>query len=317
MRKKIFSILVLVILLFVLGLGTYWLVFIRAKIWFSTTNQKGYKVTGVEVKPAPVIKMTADLIWEDVYIGDPVRVRVRLSSPRAMQEAHRAALKIEQGKSQTAPTFVPPQISSSQWPSRVLFHLFKIRPDGLREAVLANIDWKTFLATSKRTLAPSDIRLGVRSLVQEWIVSPDVFRQLDEGQYVLEIAWVGKDIVDGTLLDTEGKLKAAALAFDIMSPTNDVQRAAHAERLAYYEFQQGKYKEAREHGREALRLDPSSFSPQRVYTYLFIAGASIALGDTTAAEATYRDLLKRLPPPERDDLALVVTEVLESLRQQK
>lgn len=263
---------------------------------------------------APGLRLVAELTWQPPQLGDPLRIRVRLSSPRARQEALLLARSLARGEAARGPAYAPPPITGKAFAERVAFRLYEVRPDGSRRRVLERADWASFRVNARDALAdrlaPLWGRLGLTALSEEWLVPPDVLPS--GGRYVLEVEWIGKGLVEASLLGRKGSLEARALAFELVPVTEARQRALREDRLAYLASVRGRHAEAFKRGREALRLDPA-FSPARVDTYLLVADAALALEDYPAAAAAYRELLGHLPSPPRDDLSLAVSERLKLL----
>ena len=118
-------------------------------------------------------------------------------------------------------------------------------------------------------------------------------------------------------LDSNGLLKGADLIFDVKSPINDLEHAAHARRLSFYTYMTDKYEEARTYGQKAMKLDTENLIPESIETYFIVANSSIALKDYKSASKAYRDLLDKLPPSEQNDLTAVVQQLLEIIEQMK
>ena len=264
-------------------------------------------------KIAPDLVIRAELTWQKLYPGDPLRVCVRISSPRAEQEAFKATLMREQGQTSPQPLYTAPKIDSN-WVSRVTLNLYRIERDGNHNPVLSASNLAGFLLVPKKKFPQIDLGLGV--WFEEWLVPPEVVK-LEEGRYVLEVSWMGQGIVDAEFLDSNGLLKGADLIFDVKSPINDLEGAGHARRLAFYTYMTEKYEEARTYGQEALKLDSENLIPECIETYFIVANSSIALKDYKSASKAYRDLLDKLPPSEQNDLTAVVQQLLEIVEQMK
>lgn len=269
---------------------------------------------GSSAPAAPALRLVAELAWQPLHAGDPLRIRVRLSSPRARQEALLLARGRERGEPARGPAFAPPPITGKAFAERVAFRLHQLGADGSRRRILERADWTTFRVRPRDELtdrlAPLVAHLGLTALTEEWLVPPDLLP--GGGRYLLEVEWIGKGLVEASLLGRKGSLEAAPLAFELVPATEARQRAVREERLAYLASVRGRHAEALAHGREALRLDPA-FSPARVDTYLLVADSALALEDFPAAAAAYRELLGHLPSPPRDDLSLAVNERLKLL----
>jgi tetratricopeptide (TPR) repeat protein len=258
---------------------------------------------------AAALAIGAELRWDGFYAGDPLWVRVRLSSPRAHADLFRQAQAEAQGQPATGATFAAPKVSPD-WASGVMLTLSQVDDAGKRAPVLQGAAWAPHLVKPKEQLP--DLGLDFMPLIREWVVGPEA-APLAEGRYLLEVAWNGKGMVDSSLLPNDGVLRGEEIAFEVKSPADDSQRAEHLSRLARVEYLLEKYEQARDHGRQALRLWPDVLSPERVQTYFVVGNSSIGLKDYKSAEDLYRELLEKLPPPQNDHVASMAKDILEAL----
>jgi len=261
------------------------------------------------VPTAAALAIGAELRWDGFYAGDPLWVRVRLSSPRARADLFRQAQAEARGQPATGATFAAPKVSPD-WTSGVMLTLSRIDKDGKRTPLLQGAAWAPHLVKPKEQLP--DVGLDFMPLVRDWALGPEA-APLAEGRYLLEVAWNGKGMADSSLLPNDGVLRGEEIAFEVKAPADDSQRAEHLSRLAGFEYLMEKYVQARDHGREALRLWPDVLTPERVLTYFIVGNSSIGLKDYKSAEDLYRELLEKLPPPQNDDVASMAKDILKAL----
>lgn len=256
----------------------------------------------------PALSLRVEVSGEPVYVGDPLIVTVRLISPRARNAAYwnqrqREDRAAPSGTSRPAPTSAPsfdwPKISAN-WTTALSVSVFHVEPDGSHKPIVSGFDWSRSIATATMVLEPSG----------QWVVPPNA--DLSPGHYVLRATWNGAGLPEapwwkaGTTLSEE-------LPFEVVSADAPEQLAAHGQRLAAYLFQQKKYAEARQAGRQALASQrPKQITPDCFYTYLVVAESSAQLNEIPAAIEVLETLLPKLP---RDsELQESVKDRLKSLR---
>jgi tetratricopeptide (TPR) repeat protein len=235
----------------------------------------------------PALALAAELPWEPVYAGDPLRVVVRLSNPRAMDalSAQYLAAEVEQ-PTPVAGSDAP--IIPADWAQGVTLTLERLEAGGARTAVLTGDDWAPHLRQREMDLPQA----GLVVWREEWLVPADA-AQLEEGEYALSVLWDGPD----------GAIEAAEVRFAASAPANDVEAAVTASRLANAAYARGDYAEALARGQEALDMGVEDFSPERFDTYFLVAGAAFGLKDYERAIATYERIIALAP--EGHDLALL------------
>jgi hypothetical protein len=262
---------------------------------------------GSSPAPAPALALHVRLPHSIVYEGNPLPLHIRLMSPLGRREAHLAARAREEGKAVSRPLHHYLDGIPVDWPDRLMLTLVRVQPDGRRETVVAPGAWRQWRATPQDA-ASTILRIGDPFV--EWRVPIEAV-QLAPGRYVLKAQWDGTDAVDAAWLDADGLLRAPEVALQVRAAGSATERAKHAQRRAQEDFQAGRYRQAREQGQEALRLDPEGvLDPERIETYLTIARAALAVGDADSAAEAYRMLLRRLPPPEGSDLTVAVEQWL-------
>lgn len=247
---------------------------------------------------APALALAAQVPWQPLYAGDPLRVVVQLASPRAAEELYRQSLAWEQGQLTPTPGFAAPEVPST-WGPAVTLNLYRLEPGGGRTPVLAGGAWAPYLLQPQGEPLEVDPGLGVHS--QEWLAPPGA-APLAPGHYVLQVYWTGLGLVDAQLLGPGGALRAEDIPLEVREPAGDSAQATHLGRLAYAAYWQRRYEEARRLGREALALDPGPATPERMEAYLIVANSSLALKDYQAAAETYRDLAGRAPKGSKEAL---------------
>lgn len=232
---------------------------------------------------APAFALAAELPWQPVYCGDPLRLMVRLSSPRAMQDAYRA-ISDQEGQDSESTTIGAPDVPVD-WFQGLDLTLYHVDADGTRTEVLADSAW----APHQRQTHPSLPAVSLVTWSQEWFVPAEI-AQLQEGGYLLAASWDGHGL-DRTLLGPDGIVMAEELRFAVQAPTSDGERATQAGRLAYNAYVRGDYPEARTHGEEALELGVEDGSPDRLDTHFLVAGACFGMKDYPAAIAAYERII--------------------------
>jgi hypothetical protein len=221
--------------------------------------------------PPPALQLAIELGWDNPYPGEPLPVRLYLSSPRAdaLIDAAKAGT--------TRPAESPLSNVSADWPAAVRFELFRVNDDQLRPAEVA-LDWSKLRLPAFRAIP------GNR--VAEWEIPASA--NLAEGQFVLRATWAGQN----------GPGLAAEALFSLAKPQNDQENAEHAERMSLEAYGQNRFAEARRWAEEAVKVDRQSTTPQRIRMLLAQADACLAMDDFKAGLDIYRAMLK-MPLDER------------------
>lgn len=255
---------------------------------------------------AAALAVTTELSWDNPCQGDPLRVRVRLTSPRARQDIHRRVLR---GASSSDPAFAMPAIAT-QWHEGVSLKLVRVHTDGTRQVVLAPNQWAAFLRPQSPGARDFEGLLLARS--REWLVSPQA-AGLSAGQYELETSWQGASYVEAACLPADGLLTAPTVAFSAASATHAAQQADHLGRLAYYSYMTGDYAQARALSQKVAQLDPAGRTPERVDAWFIAAHAALRMNDPLAAADAYHSLARLFPAGESTELTSMARERLEIL----
>jgi hypothetical protein len=211
----------------------------------------------------PILDLSAEILWDELYSGDPLRFRVRLTTPRARQSALLA--RLGQGVHQPAPRI------STNWPGKLSMELHRSVSDGPSVLVMSGDDWAPF---ARPQLEPEALGWNVSVRSREWLVSPER-AALQEGRYLLVLRWNGNGLLDPPVPDS---YLFEWLQFDVKKPANDVDLARQSRRLAFHSFTVGNFEQARSQGLEALRLDPASQTAENWENRLLVINAGIQLG---------------------------------------
>ena len=283
----------------------------------------------VSSRPAvvlPVLALTVEIPWDEVYPGDPLRFVARVTFPRARQEINRAlrsATATAKAASRPAAAEPPRPEVPANWADRgMMLTLSRVTETGARQTLLQNVKWTEFMIgqlTSRPEPAssgseqdlPAKLRLPPAAGPRTWGVPPTVAK-LTPGHYLLEAEWNGKDRVAAELLDG-GETLRTQVDFDVVPVESPDQTGAHAERLAQWQYAQGNLAEAAKLAQEAISADPLTLSPERVATYVMLAQCQASQGKQWQAASTLKQLLGLLP--DGDGLAQTVKQRVDELEQ--
>lgn len=263
--------------------------------------------------PAPALALRSELTWSPVNAGDPLRIRVFLSSPRVFEESLEWVRQIEQGPAPVGEIPAPSVQLPAAWERTVRLRLVRLKSDGTRETVLEPAAWDPWLRPQVG-LPPGVPQAGsVRS--REWLV-PEDSASLTPGNYVLEAWWEGRELVPAEQLPASGVLSAEAVSFEVApanpalaGPGDPNPLAEHLGRRAFAAYVRGDYAAARRLGIEAVERDPENQRPNRIETRLLVARSALALRD-------YAGTIASLEALERHPGAANLGEVLEVARAQ-
>lgn len=245
---------------------------------------------GAAPAPVPMLKLTTELSWESALAGDPLRVGVHLTSPAQKAEALAQLQQREQGETNGTPLSIS-AIVADNWRSRIVFSLFRVNAQGSTTPLLPTSNWNEFA----RSNLDQQRHWRVLHKAAEWLV-PTERVALTEGTYLLQVSWNGEGMGCDALLPSGGILDAKDLVFNVLMPSNDLQRATHMSRLAFQEYHRGNLELAGNHGQEAIRIAPSNLTPEGIDTFFIVASAQARLSNYHAAAETMQSLLRRLPP---------------------
>ncbi len=245
-----------------------------------------------QTTPSPAVALRSELTWTPVYAGDPLRVRVFLSSPLVYEESLELLRRIEKGESPVGEP-PPPSIQlPTDWQVRVSLRLVRIDPDNTRRVILEPASWVPFLR-AQVSLPVSAVRAHSVSS-REWLV-PAVAAQLTNGTYAIETSWDGTGLLPVEQLPAGGVLTAQDLRFEVTTsgvagPSGGPPTADHLARLAYAAYSGGNHAEARRLGTEALLLDSGNLQPDRLETHLLVARSALAVQDYAGAKSVLDQL---------------------------
>ena len=293
---------------------------VRMRIDYTMKKQAAYFLTGMMLllftlpvqavaptKPlSPGMAVSAELSYPKMYTGDPLLVRVRLTSPRTQRQAYLANLSREAGKEPTASA--RPSIAAN-WVDSLAFTLWRLGEDGKRTVVLENLPWAKYALKQIEADDPE-------SLVHRapWLIPAEI-ADLKSGRYVLQARWQGKGLVDDVWLDGSDVVTGKELIFAVKDAKTDLELAEHAGHLADADYYAGNYEAARKHGDKALSGLPDMLTSQRINLSLLVVNAAIALKDYADAAERLQKLLDILPPPEQSDMTVALRAQAEALKQ--
>jgi hypothetical protein len=245
----------------------------------STTQQVlvGHPVVeqAEPLPPPPALQLNIELGWDDPYVGEPLVVRLYLSSPRAD-----ALLDAASATSASVVRPVSPLSTVSvDWPAAVHLLLFRVT-DGQPGPAAIELDW------SKLRLPNHSTALG--NPFAQWEIP--LSANLPAGEYLLRATWAGKDLIESSALEMPELMSETR--FQISTPHNGQEIAAHAERIALLAYREGKFSETRHLAEEAVKADPQSTTPHRFEMLLAQTDACLAMDDWKAGLAVYRSMLK-------------------------
>ena len=217
--------------------------------------------------PAPALRLSIELGWDNPYAGEPLPIRLYLSSPRAGASADTRAAES------------PLSTVSADWASAVRFVLYQVNDSQLRPAGV-ELDWSRLRSSDRRAVRGNP--------VADWEIPASA--SLPAGEYLLRVTWdAGKSIQPGSL---DGAELSCEVRFEIATPQSDPERAEHAERMALLAYREGRFTEARQLAEEAVKADRQSMTPQRFQMLLAQADACLAMDDFKSGLDICRAILK-------------------------
>ncbi len=223
---------------------------------------------------APGFQVSAEVLWEPVLAGDPLRLVVRLNAPSAT-EAWTQALR--QGQHNGPPTL--PAMASDWW-NGLRLELFRLGTNGVRTSVLAPDRWAAYSRTVSDASTGIEQRLG--SWTQEYLTDPAVLG-LEPGNYALRVQWDGHGLASLAAPVSGSALTGAEIAFRVAAATDDSARARHLERLAFQAWDQERWESARDLAQQAALFAPGAVNPEAVDNQFVLASASVRLKDYLGA----------------------------------
>jgi hypothetical protein len=258
---------------------------------------------------APLFKISASLTWESPYVGDPLRVRVRLTHPQIRQAAALQMRQIEQGQPVTGSAATPPPVTTN-WYEGVSLNLYRVNANNTRQLVLPADQWPPFL---RPLLAEPPVFDGLTTArSREWLI-PAVAAGLHAGSYVLTAGWNGTHMTDPGLLPPTGVVAGQELSFTVTTHTDPTAQATHLGRLAYQEYMSGDLAQARAHSQAALRLDPQNRDRERIETHFVAAHAALRMQDYLGSADALQTLVQTYSGLPGDEVVEVANQRLEFL----
>jgi hypothetical protein len=225
--------------------------------------------------PPPALRLTIELGWDNPYVGEPLPIRLYLSSPRAD-----ASINADGGQlSSTTPAKSPLATVGSDWPSAVRFALYQVNDAQLRPAV-AELDWPKLRAPDRAAFRGNPLA--------DWEIPGSA--ALPAGEYLLRVTWDGRKSIETR--SPEGSELSSEVRFAIAAPQSDQERAEHGERMALLAYREGRFAETRRLAEDAVKADRQSTTQQRVQMLLAQADACLAMDDFKSGLDVYRSILK-------------------------
>jgi hypothetical protein len=253
----------------------------------------------------PAFEVGAELEWAPQLTGDPLRLAVTLRSPRWSQALILAQM---QGVSPD-PALAPPTVGTN-WVDGVRLTLYRIDTNASRQLLLGPDQWRPFLRDPASGSALFDTLLATHR--REWMTVP-ASAALQAGSYVLTVAWDGRGLAEAALLPADGSVTGQEVAFAVQAPATDIQRASHLRRMAFQEWDTHQDDLARQHGLEAMALDPQNQSRDAVETHFVVASANLRQGDILEAAQAIQNLRQQLPTNEQTEIAEQARAYLQAL----
>jgi hypothetical protein len=217
--------------------------------------------------PAPSLRLTIELGWDNPYAGEPLPIRLYLSSPKAGASADTRAAES------------PLSTVGADWPSAVRFVLYQVNDGQLRPAG-SELNWSKLRLPERRALRGNP--------VADWEIPASA--RLPAGEYLLRVTWDGRRSIETNSL--QGSELTTESRFEIATPQSDPEKAEHAERMALLAYREGQFAKARQLAEEAIKADRQSMTPQRFQMLLAQADACLAMDDFKAGLDIYRSILK-------------------------
>ncbi len=252
--------------------------------------------------PLPVLELVADVDGGEIFEGDPLRLHLRLRSPRLLQSMALAAENATSAPAAAAPA--GPDLSGlpADWAKGAKVTLERI-DKGQRSAVFSAVPVGEFVAAGSGHAFPASASAAV-------IVPPEK-SALKAGSYVLTVT-----CPPPPLAAKEVQLPAALTAqaeFSVVPAGSPAQRSAHAGRLARLAHHQQKFDEAARLAKEALAV-VDAFNSDCLDMYLILADSLIGSDKFDDALAAYDELIAvAKDSPDAQEIAKQRKQKLESL----
>jgi hypothetical protein len=249
---------------------------LRAPIGFGM----GDSGTTRMVKP-PHLALSAELLWDDLLDGDPLRIAIHLSS-----SAYTEALAQSKESGQPLPETVFQPTVAADWHKKLNFWLWRRVGDSYTD-LLRDRNWQTFLRPE--AVSPRSFRSNPLTHSREWLVPGDVMA-LEPGEYSLSVFWTGDEMVEPEALPANGFVSSPSIRFQVSARTNALQNALAAHRLAYASYAAGDHRLALDHALSALAQTDARKTLAVEGTHMIAANAAIKLQEYRTAAVLSRDL---------------------------
>lgn len=236
--------------------------------------------TGRFAPVAPVetrLQVSADLDWQEMVEGDPLRLWVRL---------HGTTGEV-----------------SGDWTKGFALTLRRLSGANPKEVVLGPDRWSGFLRAEPFDFGLLNVSNPTR--IGEFLVPPDA-AVLDAGRYALEIAWNGAALAPASVLPTDGVVRVPALEFEVFPATNAVLQALGRRHSAWYHYLVGDLAAVLATAREARQLDPGASDPLAIQSEMIFAEAAAASGTPMEGARVLDRLRRQLPSPNTSAAELAV-----------
>jgi hypothetical protein len=234
-----------------------------------------------------VATLAVDMVNKKQYLGDPLDLRVTLTTPEVAGAAG---------------------VTSNSWATKVSFEISRVSADGSRAPVVVDTVWPQSLIPATDTSL--SVRLGLPARGRIWALppKPDL---MPCGAYAVRAVLDGGGLIDDKYLDGSGKLVSREVSFNIVEAATAYEKATHQMRLSKYAYANGQYEDAVASGEAAIRAADAYF-PELGTAYMVVAAGQYALKDYAASVRTYERLLTLIPA--RSDLADMVKSMRDHAR---
>ena len=231
------------------------------------------EIPGVPIPEPTLFELSADLAWDEIIEGDPLRFHVRLHGLN---------------DSLTAP-----------WLNGLFLRLVRLLPDDRAEEMLAPDAWLPFL--SPNAFETTSLAVPNVTRISEWLAPSDRV-ELTPGPYRLEVSWHGRNLAPDAGLPPEGIVTLDPIFFNVTPATNSTLQAVHQRHLAWERFVADDPVGAVACIREAERLDPGAMDPLSVQARVVGATCSARLRDALGT-ARFLDVIRSAADNDNDHFA--------------
>ncbi|MBL9137047.1 MAG: hypothetical protein JNK85_14340 [Verrucomicrobiales bacterium] len=223
------------------------------------------------------LQVSADLDWQEMIEGDPLRLWVRLHGVTGAVKPN--------------------------WTEGLTVTLRRLSGVSPPEVTLGPARWPAFLQAD-----PFDFELlSVSNVtrIREFLVPPDA-AGLEAGRYALEIAWNGTPFAPALLLPTNGVVGVPTVEFEVRPATNAVLQALGRRHLAWYHYLVGNLTAVLSQARDAHQLDPGGSDPLAIQSEMILAEAAAAKGEPLEGALVLDRLRRQLPSANTSAAELVI-----------